>query len=433
MVSYWKWFLVAVPVLVSPEVLAQSQSVSVSLGIDLLLVAVSALLVFLMQAGFAMLESGMVRSKNTVNVLMKNYIDLCVVTMCFWVIGYGLMWGQNTTGFFGTTGFLVNDGSPQTLISLFYQTMFAATAVTIISGAVAERVTFSGYILIAVLVSVLVYPVYGSWVWGPGGWLKELGFFDFAGATVVHSVGGWSALAALLVLGPRLGRYSEEGHKRPILGHNLVLVALGGFLLWFGWFGFNMGSLGKVDGLISLVLLNTNLAGAAGGLAGVMMMMVLRVPVLMTHTVVAMIGGLVAITAGASVMTPVFAALTGFIGGGIAILGIDILDNLGIDDAVGAVSCHAFSGFWGTLSVGLFYTGDLFNLDRIVVQLSGALICMLWSFLVMYGLLKLFGLLFSGIRVNARAERRGLDYTEHYEVAYPEFQRDVVNPGKQSG
>ncbi|MBX2869134.1 MAG: ammonium transporter [Acidiferrobacterales bacterium] len=415
--------------LLSPAAYAQAEEMTTDQKLDLLLIGFSAMLVFIMQGGFALLESGMVRAKNTVNVLMKNYIDVCVVMLVFWAVGYGLMWGSNPTGFFGTNKFLFASGEPIETMNLFYQVMFAATAATIISGALAERVNFVAYIIISVFVSGFIYPIFGSWAWGDGGWLNEVGFIDFAGGTVVHGVGGWSALAAAIILGPRLGRFSKDGEKRHILGHNLPLVALSGFLLWFGWFGFNGGSAGRVDASFPLILFNTNIGGAAGGLAGVLMMLFTRQPVLLTTTIAASIGGLVAITSGAATMTPIFAAITGAIGGMVAVFGITLLEKLGIDDAVGAIPCHAFAGFWGTLATGIFYSDNMFDLGLILIQLTGAVACMLWSFI---GAFLLFSTLnaISRIRVNAGDERRGLDYSEHYEIGYPEFQTQMLNPGK---
>ena len=408
---------------------AQATALSVDEKIDILLIAISAILVFIMQGGFALLESGMVRAKNSINVMMKNYIDMCVVMVVFWLVGYGLMWGENPTGFFGTTKFVLNTDDPFELINLFYQVMFAATAVTIISGALAERISFIAYIYISIFVSCVIYPVFGSWAWAEGGWLKEAGFIDFSGSTVVHSIGGWCALVAAIILGPRLGRFDREGLKRPILGHNLTLVALSGFLLWFGWFGFNIGSAAILDVSIPKILFNTNIAAACGGLAGVMTMLLLRRPILLTMTIAASIGGLVGITAGAATMSPVFAALTGLIGGIVSVFGIIALDKMRIDDVVGAVSCHAFAGFWGTLAAGIFYQGDMFNLDRIIIQIFGAVACIFWAFAGAFVLFAGFDKLYK-IRVSAGSERRGLDFSEHNEIGYPEFHSEVINPGK---
>jgi len=414
---------------VTPLAYAQSEMLSTSEKIDLIFIGFSAILVFLMQSGFALLESGMVRAKNTVNVLMKNYVDLCVVMLVFWIVGYGLMWGNNPTGLFGVSKFMLSSGDPHETMNLFYQIMFAATAATILSGALAERINFPAYLIISVIVSGLIYPIFGSWAWSEGGWLKEIEFIDFAGSSVVHGIGGWCALAATIILGPRLGRFGVDGEKRTILGHNLPLVALSGFLLWFGWFGFNMGSAGTVDASIPLVLFNTNVGGAAGGVAGVIFMIAIRQPVLLTTTVAASIGGLVSITAGAATLTPVFSAITGAIGGVIAVTGISLLEKLQIDDAVGAVPCHAFAGFWGTIAAGIFYAPNMFDPEIIFVQFIGAIACAAWAFIAGYILFSSLNLAMK-IRVSAGSERRGLDFTEHYEVGYPEFQSEGLNPRK---
>ncbi|MEM7193604.1 MAG: ammonium transporter [Pseudomonadota bacterium] len=415
---------------IAPQVSHAQSVLSVADKIDIVFIALSAILVFFMQAGFALLESGMVRAKNTINVMMKNYVDLCVVMLVFWLFGYGLMWGDNPSGLYGTSKFLLNPDDPGELLFLTYQTMFAATAATIVSGALAERINFGSYILISVLMSAIIYPVFGSWAWAEGGWLKEAGFIDFAGATVVHSTGGWCAFAAAIILGPRLGRFANDGSKRPILGHNLTMVALAGFILWFGWYGFNLGSSGTVDESTPRVLFNTTMAGAAGGVAGVVTMWIGRQHILLTSTVVASIGGLVAVTAGAATMTPAFAAVTGAVGGVVSVVGINALDKMGVDDAVGAVPCHAFAGFWGTLAAGLFLEGNMFDPEIIIIQLAGAMSCMLWAFL---GALMIFGLVnkIIALRVTSSTERRGLDFAEHYEIGYPEFQLAAVNPGKQ--
>lgn len=237
-------------------------------AIDVIWLAMASALVFFMQAGFALLESGMSRSKNCINVVMKNYTDVCVGSLFFWLVGFGLMFGANPSGWFGTSGFALHHGKSWDYSFLLFQTMFAATAATIASGAMAERTRFPAYLFAAAVITAFIYPVFGSWVWGSyfsgNGWLAELGFVDFAGSTVVHSVGGWCALAGVMVLGPRLGRFDPRGRARTIPGHNLNFVALGGFVLWFGWFGFNGGSTVGANVNIGLINLNTQLAASAG-------------------------------------------------------------------------------------------------------------------------------------------------------------------------
>jgi len=400
---------------------------------DTVWIVTAGALVFFMQAGFALLESGMSRSKNAVNVVMKNYMDVCLGSLVFWLLGYGLMFGSNPTGWLGMDHFALNNGEPMEFSFLFFQTMFAATTVTIASGAMAERTRYQGYLLGAVAICTIIYPVYGSWVWGSyysgSGWLAEMGFIDFAGSTVVHSVGGWIALAGIIVLGPRLGRFDEEGEARYIPGHNLNYVGLGGFILWLGWFGFNAGSTVAADTSLGLIALNTHLAAAAGATGAIFTMAVTRMKPLMTMTVNGSIGGLVGITAGCASMDPVYAVVTGFIAGAVVVLGTYLLERLQLDDVVGAVPVHAFAGAWGTLAAGIFYNENPFDTGQIIVQLIGIAAAFAWTFpaaLLVYVTIQKI----SGLRVDTVSEQRGLDYTEHYEIGYPEFQRETLHKGK---
>jgi len=384
----------------------------------------ASVLVFFMQAGFALLESGMSRAKNAVNVMMKNYMDACAGGIVFWLLGFGLMFGSNLTGWFGTSHFALQEGEPWDFTFLLFQMMFAATAATIASGAMAERTRYTAYLLGAVVISGLIYPLFGSWVWsglyGGQGWLASLGFIDFAGSTVVHSVGAWCALAGILVLGPRLGRFAADGRPRLIPGHNLSLVALGGFILWVGWFGFNAGSSLEMNVSLGLIALNTHLAAAAGALGAFLAQRGSSSPVLLSTTVNGSLGGLVGITAGCASMQPGFALLTGLLAGFVVVFGMRLLDRLQLDDVVGAIPVHGFAGVWGTLAAGLFYSGDLFNWARVGVQLLGAAAAFLWAFplaLLLYLLLDRL----VGLRVSSQDEQRGLDYAEHAEVGYPEF------------
>ena len=402
---------------------------------DLVWVALSAALVFFMQAGFALLEGGSARAKNAVNVVMKNYTDLCAGILVYWLVGFGLMFGLNHSGWFGTDHFLPQMLTGKDAVFFLFQAMFAATAATIVSGAVAERMRFMPYVLGSIIITALIYPVFGSWVWGGfyggSGWLNELGFVDFAGSTVVHSVGGWCALAAIIVLGPRLGRFGRDGTPRRIPGHNLPLVALGIFILWLGWFGFNGGSTLRASSDIGVVLVNTQLGGAAGVVGALLFMTFARLPVYMTTTINGGLGGLVAITAGAATMSPAFAILTGLVGGVVTVIGSRLLLWVRLDDVVDAVSVHAFCGVWGTLAAGMFFAGDLFNPERILVQGIGICSAFLWTFpislAVFFTLSKIIGL-----RVDSLHEQRGLDYSEHYEAGYPEFQPDLTNRGFES-
>lgn len=414
--------------------IAMADNAQLKTEMDTVWVITAAALVFFMQAGFALLESGMSRSKNAVNVVMKNYMDVCIGSIIFWMVGYGLMFGDNATGFFGITHFFPQNLPDMGYSFLLFQTMFAATAVTIASGAMAERTRYHGYLLGALLVSGIIYPVFGSWVWGSyyngQGWLAALGFIDFAGSTVVHSIGGWVALAGIIVLGPRLGKFSTSGKPRDIPGHNLTLVALGGLILWLGWFGFNGGSTVAADTSIGLIVLNTHLSAAAGAMGAIAMLLMTRQPVLLTQSINGSIGGLVGITAGCATMEPLYAMLTGFIAGMVVVAGARLLEFLKLDDVVGAVSVHGFAGAWGTMAAGIFLKDNMFNVEQMFVQFIGVAAGFLWAFplaLLMYYVIdKVIGL-----RASSLDEQRGLDYSEHYEIGYPEFQTELVHKGKE--
>lgn len=389
-------------------------------AVNMLWIATAGALVFLMQAGFALLESGMSRAKNSLNVVMKNYMDVCIGTLIFWAVGYGLMFGTNSSGWFGTDGFFINDAEPMTWGVILFQTMFAATAVTIASGAMAERTRYNAYLIGALVITGFIYPVFGSWVWNSDGWLAKMGFIDFAGSTVVHSVGAWCALAGIIVVGPRLGRFGPRGEPREIRGHNLTLVALGGFILWFGWFGFNGGSTLSASVDIGLINLNTQLAASAGAVATVLLASIMGRPVLLTETINGSLAGLVGITAGCATMSPGFAIVTGLIAGVVCVLGQQLLLRMKLDDVVGAVSVHGFAGAWGTIAAGIFYLEDPFNSTRILIQVIGVISAFAWTFLCALSLYLLIAM-FIGLRASAMHEQRGLDLTEHAEIGYPEF------------
>lgn len=390
-------------------------------------IAISIALVFFMQAGFALLECGSSRAKNAINVIMKNYTDVCFGSLFFWAFGYGLMFGDSFAGIIGSSSFFLEDFSNDDIVALLFQLMFAATAATIVSGAVAERMRFSAYLICSMFICAFIYPVFGHWVWNEHGWLNQLGFVDFAGATVVHSIGGWCALAAVLVLGPRLGRFSRTGEARDIPGHNLPMIALGGFILWLGWFGFNGGSTTDYSTL-GKVLLNTHL-GACAGAAGALLFQVLtNRPVLMTTTVNAAIAGLVSVTAGTDSLSAGMSVVTGLFSGILLIFSCDLLSRYKIDDVVSAIAVHGVAGAWGTLAAGLFYQGDMFSLNRIIVQLIGILSAFIWGFFSSYLLFKLVNR-FLPIRASSLHEQRGLDYTEHYEQGYAEFNQSITHAG----
>ncbi len=407
-----------------------------TLSTELLVLVFAGALVFMMQLGFAFLESGMARSKNTVNVLMKNFCDCCVGGLVFWALGYGLMYGANTSGWVGTSSFFPTQLSSKEAGVLFFQMMFAAAAATIVSGAIAERTRFYAYIVGSIVISGLIYPVVGSWIWGSNhggqGWLKAMGFIDFAGSTVVHSVGGWCALAALIVVKPRLGRYAPDGSPRLIQGHSLSNTLLGGFVLWFGWFGFNAGSVVSIQGGslkdMGMIVLNTHLAGCAGAVGAMLALKLMKQRTMLAVTMNGAIAGLVAVTAASNAVTPLWSIVIGFVAGMLTSWVQPIMDKRGLDDVVGAVSVHLVGGIWGTLAVGLFATQHFFSPQQFLIQLTGVLAVGIFTFGMAYALYRVIdGTI--GMRVSALEEQRGLDISEHAEVGYPEFQRVILHTG----
>ena len=402
------------------------------LNLNIVWTCVAAFLVFFMQAGFAMVETGFTRAKNAVNILMKNLMDFSVGSIAFFLVGFGLMFGV-TNGFCGTTLFGmagVETGSGWNWTFLIFQTVFAATAATIVSGAMAERTKFIGYLAYSVAISVIIYPIFGSWAWGSlldgGGWLENLNFLDFAGSTVVHSVGGWLALAGAIVLGPRIGKYGPDGKPKAILGHNIPLAALGVFILWFGWFGFNAGSTTTGDSSIGYIAVTTNLAAAAGAIVAMTVSWILMKKPDASMALNGALAGLVSITAPCDAVSPLAAIVIGAIGGALVVLSVMFIDNvLKVDDPVGAVSVHGVCGVWGTLSCGLFNmdTGLFYGggLKQLGVQAIGAGAAFVWAFGL--GLLLFFAISKTiGLRVTPEEERKGLDIGEHGMEAYTGFQ-----------
>ncbi len=389
--------------------------------VDILWVMCCSALVMLMQAGFCCLETGLVRSKNSINVAIKNLCDFCAASVIFWALGFAVMFGASKAGLIGTSNFFFDGmNQPHLLVFFLFQMMFCGTATTIISGAVAERMRFSGYLVVAVIVSGLIYPVFGHWAWavgeggGPAGWLGVRGFVDFAGSTVVHSTGGWVALAAAMVVGPRIGRFES---KQPIRGHNLPIATLGVLLMWFGWFGFNGGSMLKISGAVPLILINTCLSASVGGLTGLALSSLTKGRALVEPLICSVIAGLVGVTASCHIITPASAAVIGLVAGFVYFSASICIERLKIDDAVGAVASHACAGVWGTLAVALF--GDPASwgtgLDRwgqFVVQLEGVGVCFAWSFGVGFICLWLVDKAVP-LRVDADHERMGLNMAEH--------------------
>ena len=408
-----------------PLMLQDTAAIEGDMG--MLWMLLSGILVFFMQAGFTLVESGMTQSKNAVNIAMKNLLDICVGSLTYWLVGYSLMYGESSNGWFFWSGLFQGDGA-----DLFFQTMFAATAATIVSGAIAGRTKYSTYAIFSIVMTALIYPIAGGWEWN-GGWLNttfEVEFIDFAGSSIVHGVGGFAALVAAYMVGPRIGKY-VDGKVMSIPGHNQILATLGVFVLWLGWFGFNGGSQlawGGDDAVgASAVVVVTNLAAAAGALGALISTWIWYGKPNLAQTLNGALAGLVSITAGCGNMTEPGAVLAGLIGGVIVVFSIEFIEKkLKIDDAIGAASVHGVAGFWGTIVIGLWgVSGDeaigLFNgggSAQFIAQLVGALSYMVWAVVlsfIVFGVLKAT----VGLRVTEEEEIAGLDVSEHGSLAYP--------------
>jgi len=418
---------------------------TLSVAVDTVWVLFTAFLVFFMNTGFAMVEAGLARAKNTVNILAKNFIVFALASLAYWVIGWGLMFGDGN-GFMGLTNlWFVNGGVDKgysaigwTQVPLwakfFFQLVFAGTAATIVSGAVAERIKFLAFLIFSLVLVAVVYPIVGHWIWG-GGWLQQLGMWDFAGSTVVHSVGGWAALAGALLLGPRTGKYRNDGSVQPIMGHNLSLVTLGGLILWLGWFGFNPGSTMAVgDGTaIAHIVVTTNTAAIMAILTATITSWLMQGKPDLTMLVNGALAGLVAITAGCAFVSVFSAAIIGAIAGVLVVLSVIFFDRVKIDDPVGALSVHLMNGVFGTLAVGLFAQNGITGAETgnglffgggftlLLHQLLGVLSVGVFVFVVT---LIVWAMLAAtmGIRVSREEELLGLDLGEHGQEAYPDFQ-----------
>jgi Amt family ammonium transporter len=462
----------------TPEPTAAEVRAELKVALDTLWVAIAGFLVFFMNAGFALVESGFCRRKNAVNILAKNLIVFAIATIAYWICGFGFMFGDGNP-FIGTSGFFLGgaDNSPATAkdyqgifgslnwtgvpleAKFFFQLVFAGTAATIVSGAVAERIKFAAFLLFSFLLVGVSYPITGHWIWG-GGWLYNLAkdasgattgsFFDFAGSTVVHSVGGWAALVGAGVLGPRLGRYTADGKVRAIPGHNMGLATLGCLILWLGWFGFNPGSTMAADGrLIAHIALTTNIAASTGGIAATIVAWLYLGKPDLSMIINGLLAGLVGVTASCAYVTLPSAAIIGAVAGVVVVFAVGFFDSIKIDDPVGATSVHLVCGTWGTLAVGLFAVGPTTDIgggyvlqaglgpkagllagggiDQLLYQIIGiatvALFTTVFSFVAWYAIAAVTG----GIRVSPEEEYEGLDIGEHGMEAYSGFSREVVD------
>mgnify|MGYP001381939429 FL=1 len=425
--------------------------------VDTLWVIDCAILVFIMQAGFMCMETGLSRHKNSINVALKNAADFGLAVVVFWIFGFGLMFGTSYNGLFGTDLFFFKTDKADYMTYFVFQAMFVATAATIVSGAVAERMKFNGYLIITIIATGIIYPIVGHWAWSSSylsklndastllaftgelktiGWLTELGFVDFAGSTIVHSVGGWIALAAILIIGPRIGKYSES-NKGKFTGSSFPLAVLGTLILWFGWFGFNGGSNGAMDETVPLILINTFLSAAFGLLTGLAISFLLFKKPDPYYVILGPLAGLVAITAGCNSMTSVVAIFVGILGAIISIFVNELLNKYEIDDVVGAVPVHLAAGIWGTLAVGLFSdleklgTG-LTRLEQIEVQIIGIFAIGAFTFCGSYIILKILNY-FYPLRVTPLQEELGLNIAEHNAVSVEHDLISILEKQSQTG
>ena len=425
--------------------------------VDTLWVIDCAILVFIMQAGFMCMETGLSRHKNSINVALKNAADFGLAVVVFWIFGFGLMFGTSYNGFFGTDLFFFKTEKAEYMTYFVFQAMFVATAATIVSGAVAERMKFNGYLIITIIATGIIYPIVGHWAWSSSylskmneastllaftgelkttGWLTQIGFVDFAGSTIVHSVGGWIALAAILIVGPRIGKYSES-NKGKFTGSSFPLAVLGTLILWFGWFGFNGGSNGAMDETVPLILINTFLSAAFGLLTGLAISFLLFKKPDPYYVILGPLAGLVAITAGCNSMSSVVAIFVGISGAIISIFVNELLNKYEIDDVVGAVPVHLAAGVWGTIAVGLFSDLEILGtgltrLEQIEVQFIGILAIGAFTFFGAYVVLKILNY-FYPLRVTPLQEELGLNIAEHNAVSVEHDLISILEKQSESG
>ncbi|MFW6134217.1 MAG: ammonium transporter [Elusimicrobiota bacterium] len=408
---------------------------SIIVGVDTLWVLIAAFLVFFMQAGFGMVEAGFIRTKNTCNILTKNFLDYCMASLGFFIFGYAIMFGTGND-FMGFSGWMLSGAESGAGIPLYafwlFQAAFCGAAATIVAGGMAERMKFPAYLVYSFIISAFIYPIVGHWIWG-GGWLAQKGFADFAGSTVVHSVGGFAALIGTVLLKPRIGKYNPDGKPNAIPGHSIPLASLGVFILWFGWFGFNPGStlsVGNGD-LIARVAINTNLAAAVGCIATLFTVWKVFGKPDLSMAMNGALAGLVAITAPCAFVSPASSIIIGAVAGVLVVYGVALLDKLQIDDPVGAVPVHGLNGVWGTIAVGLFgrkslglmYEGLFFGggFSQVLIQIMGSLSTVIFILITM-GLVFKFIDTIIGLRVSREEELKGLDIVEHGMESYGGFQ-----------
>lgn len=404
-------------------------------GIDTMWVLIAAFMVFFMQAGFGMVEAGFIRAKNTCNILTKNFLDFCMASIAFFMFGYAIMFGPGN-GLFGLKGFFLMGAESGASIPLFafwlFQAAFCGAAATIVAGGMAERMKFQAYLIYSFIISALIYPIVGHWIWG-GGWLSQIGFADFAGSTVVHLTGGIAALVGTIMLGARIGKFNQDGSPNVIAGHSIPLASLGVFILWFGWFGFNPGStLAVGDGsLIGRIAINTNLAAAMGGITAMAMVWKMFGKPDLSMAMNGALAGLVAVTAPCAFIEPWAAIAIGGVAGLLVVTAVVVLDKLHIDDPVGAFPVHGVNGIWGTLSIGIFgqkalglagdgliYGGGFGQLSTQLIGVAAAGLFVALSMGVIFKLIDLF----IGLRVSREEELKGLDIGEHGMESYAGFQ-----------
>ena len=418
----WKAMFLCLMLTVGISAFAEVGAEEVQTNLNWTWTLIAAAMVFFMQAGFAMVEAGFTRAKNAGNIIMKNVMDFSMGILAFWAVGFAFMFGKGNL--LGTTNFFGTGLADWDWTFFIFQGVFAATAATIVSGAMAERTKFGSYLVSSFLITAFVYPIFGHWAWGSlfgqsTGWLENMGFIDFAGSTVVHSVGGWAALAAAIVLGPRIGKFKDK-EISAIPGHSIPLASLGVFILWFGWFGFNCGSTTTGTSEIGLIATNTSLAAAAGSISALIISQMIFKKADIGMTLNGSLAGLVGITAGCANVDPWASVIIGLVAGVLVVLSVLFIDKMHIDDPVGAVSVHGVNGAWGTLAAGIFNAEKMFDAKIIGVQAIGIVAAFVVAFvggLIIFNVVKAV----MGLRVSAKEEIEGLDIGEHGYSAYPEF------------